>query len=69
MAKAARKSFSVKTDSEAHKLNVRANPSLDAPVLTQLAYGEKVKIDPKAETPAGWLALEAGGFVMAQYLK
>ena len=66
---ATRKTYTVNTDSPNHRLNVRKAPSLGAEVLTLLAYGEKVKIDPKAETPDGWRALESGGFVMSQYLK
>lgn len=66
---AKRKTYTVNTDSPNHKLNVRKEPSLDAEVLALLAYGEKVKIDPNAETIEGWRAIEGGGFVMSKYIK
>ncbi len=66
---AARKTFTVETSTPQHKLNVRENPSLEARILRQLAYGEKVKIDPKADTPEGWKAVEGGGFIMSKYIK
>lgn len=50
-------------------LNVRKTPSKSAPVLRVLVPGEKVIINPAAETPEGWKALRGGGFVMFQYLK
>lgn len=50
------------------RLNVRENPSLDAKILSTLETGAKVKINPSAETPEGWKAVEGGGFVMADYL-
>lgn len=49
-------------------LNVRENPSLDARILSTLESGAKVRINPNAETPEGWKAVENGGFVMGEYL-
>lgn len=51
------------------RLNVRENPSLEARILSQIPTGEKVRINPKAETPDGWKALEDGGYVMTDFLK
>ena len=50
-------------------LNVRESPSLDARILSTLETGAKVKIDPSAETPEGWKAVDGGGFVMADFLE
>lgn len=66
---AARKSYTVNTTAKNYRLNVRKEPRSDAEIMARLSYGEKVKIDPKTETPDGWFALESGGYVMAQYLK
>ena len=51
------------------RLNVRENPSLNARILATLETGAKVKIDPKAETPVGWKAVESGGYVMEEFLE
>ena len=51
------------------RLNVRESPSLCARVVSTLETGAKVRIDPKAETPEGWKAVEGGGFVMAEFLE
>ena len=56
-------------DAPLGQLNVRENPNLEAKILSQLPHGDKVKIDPKAETPDGWFAVESGGYVMSKYLK
>lgn len=64
---ATRKTYTV--NAPLGRLNVREKPSIEAKILFRIASGEKVKIDTKTEAPAEWVALEAGGFVMAQYLK
>lgn len=51
------------------RLNVRESPNLKAKILTTLETGAKVRIDPGADTPEGWKAVENGGFVMADFLK
>ena len=51
------------------RLNVRENPSLDARILSTLETGAKVRIDPNADVPEGWKAVESGGFVMEEYLE
>lgn len=66
---AQRRIYTVNTTDERYRLNVREEPSLSARVIAHFSYGEKVRIDPKADTPDGWKAVESGGFVMAQYLK
>lgn len=63
---AARKNYTVSYE---HGLNLREKPSKSSNVLAVLPFGEKVVIDPKAETPEGWFAVATGGFVMAEYLK
>lgn len=50
------------------RLNVRENPSTSARILSTLETGAKVKINPNAEVPEGWKAVDGGGFVMADYL-
>lgn len=50
-------------------LNVRQHPVKDAKILRVLAEGASVAADPTVDTPAGWLAVLGGGFVMAEYLK
>ena len=64
---ATRKTYTV--NAPLGRLNVREKPSIDARILFRISSGEKVKIDAKTDAPEGWLAIEAGGFVMAQYLK
>ncbi len=56
-------------DAPKGRLNVREDPSLRARILSKLNTGDKVRIDPNAETPEGWKAVEGGGYVMEQYLK
>lgn len=51
------------------RLNVRESPSLDARILSTLETGAKVKINPSAEVPEGWKAVDGGGFVMADFLE
>lgn len=51
------------------RLNVRESPSLDAPILSTLETGAKVKVNPNADTPEGWKAVDGGGFVMTEYLE
>lgn len=51
------------------RLNVRESPSLDARILSTLETGAKVKVNPNAETPDGWKAVDGGGFVMTEYLE
>lgn len=48
---------------------LREEPNTKAKVLRILPYGEKVKPDTKAEAPAGWVAVEGGGYTMREYLK
>lgn len=48
---------------------LREEPSQGSKVLAVLPYGEKVTIDPKTETPSGWVAVAGGGFTMSRYLK
>jgi len=50
-------------------LNLRAEPSKDAPVLAILEHGEKVKADTERGSADGWLAVVGGGYVMTEYLK
>ena len=50
-------------------LNLRAEPSKDAPILAILEHGTKVKADTERESPDGWLAVSGGGYVMTEYLK
>lgn len=63
---AARKNYTVNSKPG---LNVRESPSLQARVLRVLYDGEKVVVNNSAAAPEGWKALQAGGFVMAEYLK
>ena len=63
---AARKNYTV---SYQYGLNLREQPSKTSKVLAVLPFGQKVNIDPKAETPDGWFAVTTGGFVMAEFLK
>lgn len=51
------------------RLNVREEPDLSARIITAIETGAKVKIDPKADVPEGWKAVEGGGYVMAEFLK
>ena len=51
------------------RLNVREKPSLNARILSALETGAKVRIDPKADAPEGWKAVENGGYVMAEFLE
>lgn len=64
---AKRRNYTV--DAPAGNLNLRAEPSLTARVMALLPTGSKVKIDPTAETPDGWKAVESGGYVMDEFLK
>lgn len=50
------------------RLNVREKPSMNARVLSTIETGAKVRINPNADTPDGWKAVENGGFVMADFL-
>ncbi len=56
-------------DAPLGRLNVREKPSIDAMILSTLETGTKVRIDPKADVPEGWKAVEGGGYVMAEFLK
>ena len=67
MKMAAKKTFTV--EAPAGKLNVREGPSKDSMVIAQLPTGSKIKIDPSAEVPDGWKAVESGGYVMGEFLK
>lgn len=51
------------------RLNVRESPSLHARILSTMETGAKVKINPSADTPEGWKAVEGGGYVMADFLE
>ena len=51
------------------RLNVRENPSTNARILSTLETGAKVKINPNAEVPEGWKAVDGGGFVMDDFLE
>jgi len=51
------------------RLNVRESPSIHARILSTLITGAKVRINPKADAPEGWKALETGGFVMEEFLE
>lgn len=48
---------------------LREAPNVKAKVLRILPCGEKVKPDTKAETPAGWVAVEGGGYTMREFLR
>lgn len=50
-------------------LNLRAEPSKDAPVLAILENGAKIKVDTERGSVNGWLPVLGGGYVMAKYLK
>ena len=50
-------------------LNVRQIPVKGAKILRVLSDGATIAPDPSVETPAGWVAVLGGGFVMADYLK
>lgn len=63
---AARKIYTVATQ---RGLNLRETPSKEARVLRVLEPGEKISVDNAAEVPEGWKALQAGGFVMSEFLK
>lgn len=63
---AQRRTFYVKTRKAG--LNLREAPSRESRILSLLPNGEKVVIDPKAETPDGWAAVKSGGFVMKKFL-
>ena len=64
---AARKIYTV--NAPFGRLNVRESPSLNAQILSTIETGTSVRIDPKANTPEGWKAIESGGFVMAEFLE
>lgn len=64
---AKRRNYTV--DAPAGHLNLREEPSLTAKIMALLPTGSKIKIDPTAETPDEWRALESGGYVMARFLK
>lgn len=51
------------------RLNVRESPSLESRILTAIETGSKVRVDPKADTPDGWKAVESGGYVMTDFLE
>lgn len=51
------------------RLNIRENPDLSARIVSTLESGAKVRIDPNADTPDGWKALEGGGYVMFDFLE
>ena len=53
----------------AGNLNLREGPSVSAKVIALLPTGSKVRIDPNADTPDGWKAVEGGGYVMSEFLK
>lgn len=63
---AAKKTFTVDW---AGGVCVREKASKESKILAILPYGEKVTIDPKAESPSGWTAVAGGGFTMTRYLK
>lgn len=63
---ASRKTFTVNS---AHGLNLRAEPSKKAKVLSILADGEKITADKDTASPNGWLAVKGGGFVMTEFIK
>ena len=50
------------------RLNVREEPSVHAKILSTLETGAKVRIDPNADVPEGWKAVENGGFVMSDFI-
>lgn len=51
------------------RLNVRESPSLAAKIISTLETGAKVRVDPNADVPEGWKAVETGGYVMEEYLE
>lgn len=51
------------------RLNVREKPSINARILSALETGAKVRINPNADAPDGWKAIESGGFVMDEFLE
>lgn len=51
------------------RLNVREKPSTNARILSTLETGAKVRINPNADTPEGWKAVDGGGFVMLDFLE
>ena len=63
---ATRRTYTVQTKKG---LNLREEPSKQSKILALLAFGEKVIIDPSAETPDGWVAVKSGGYVMKEFLK
>lgn len=64
---AARKNYTVSVPTSG--LNVREEPDKAARVLRVIPNGERVAIDPEADTPLDWRALQGGGYVMAEYLE
>ena len=50
-------------------LNLREQPSKDAPVLARLPRGLRITIDPAREAPEGWAAVDGVGYVMAEFLR
>jgi uncharacterized protein YgiM (DUF1202 family) len=66
---AAKKTFAVSVNPDKAGLNLRAKPSLEAPVIRLLKNGEKVVIVPEEEAPEGWVAVKGGGYVMSEFLK
>lgn len=66
---AAKKTFAVSVDPMKAGLNLREQPSLEAPIITVLKNGAKVITDPEIEAPEGWVAVKSGGYVMSDFLK
>lgn len=64
---AQRKNFVVETKKRG--LNLRAEPSMESEILTLLPNGSKVVIDPTADVPEGWAAVQSGGYVVRRFLK
>lgn len=56
------------TVNSASGLNLREAPAYDAPVLRVLRDGESITINTAKTDPAGWLAVDGGGYVMARYV-
>lgn len=64
---AKRRNFTVETRKRG--LNLRKEPSMDSEILSLIPNGERVVIDPYAEVPDGWAAVQDGGYVKREFLK
>lgn len=61
--------YTVETGNGYTGVNVREKPDAKSMVLYVASNGSMVKPDDSKKAPAGWIAIQGGGYIRKEYLR